>query len=122
MYSVSNAKKFLNQTNSLLVDSNNSVIDRFSELILEKFDTVNKDELEQLAFSLKDEITNDHLSNVFSKKKKKNTKKRAPTEYNLFIKDNMATLKSENPDMPNNLLMKKAAELWRKHKETDKKK
>ena len=34
----------------------------------------------------------------------------------------MATLKSENPDMPNNLLMKKAAELWREHKETDKKK
>lgn len=122
MYSVSSAKKFLNQTNSLLVESNSEVIDKFSKLILEKFDNINKDELEQLAFSLKDEIGNEHLSNVFNKKKKKNVQKRPPTAYNLFIKDNMATLKSENPDMPNNLLMKKAAELWREHKETDKKK
>ena len=122
MYSVSTAKKFLNQTNSLLVESNSEVIDKFSKLILEKFDNINKDELEQLAFSLKDEIGNEHLSNVFNKKKKKNVQKRPPTAYNLFIKDNMATLKSENPDMPNNLLMKKAAELWREHKEADKKK
>jgi hypothetical protein len=121
MYSVSSAKKFLNQTNSLLVESNSEVIDKFSKLILEKFDNINKDELEQLAFSLKDDIGNEHLSNVFNKKKKRNLPKRPPTEYNLFIKDNMATLKSENPDMPNNLLMKKAAEKWREHKKKNEK-
>ena len=46
MYSVSSAKKFLNQTNSLLVESNSEVIDKFSKLILEKFDNINKDELD----------------------------------------------------------------------------
>ena len=80
MYSVSSAKKFLNQTNSLLVESNSEVIDKFSKLILEKFDNINKDELEQLAFSLKDDIGNEHLSNVFNKKKKRNLPKRPPTE------------------------------------------
>ena len=117
MYSISDAKKFLNQTNSLLVESNNLVIDKFVESVLQKFDSVDKDELEQLAFSLKDEINNDHLSNVFSKKKKRTGPKRPPTVYNLFIKENMATLKSENPEMKNNMLMKKAAELWKVEKE-----
>jgi|TARA_B110000259_G_scaffold164876_2_gene191275 hypothetical protein len=116
MYSVSDAKKFLNQTNILLVDSNNLVIDKFVTLVLEKFDNIDKDNLEQLAFSLKDEINNDHLSNVFSKKKKRTGPKRAPTLYNLFIKEHMGSLKKENPDMKNNLLMKKAAELWGEEK------
>ena len=39
MYSISDAKKFLNQTNALLVQSNNLVIDKFVELVLEKFKT-----------------------------------------------------------------------------------
>ena len=121
MYSVSDAKKFLNQTNTLLVISNNLVIDKFVEKLLEKFDNLNKDELEQLAFSLKDQINNDHLSNVFNKKKKRTGPKRPPTVYNLFIKENMATLKRENPDMKNNMLMKKAAELWKEKKLLDNK-
>tara|TARA_B110000259_G_scaffold185917_1_gene236003 strand:- start:4296 stop:4685 length:390 start_codon:yes stop_codon:yes gene_type:complete len=116
MYSISDAKKFLNQTNALLVQSNNLVIDKFVELVLEKFNDVDKEELEQLAFGLKDEINNEHLTNVFSKKKKRTGPKRPPTLYNLFIKEHMSSLKKEHPEMKNNMLMKRAAELWGEEK------
>ena len=117
MYTVSSTRKFLNQTNQLLTESNISVIDKFVELILEKIENINKDELEQVAFSLKDEINNDHISNVLQKKKKRDGPKRAPTAYNIFIKDTMSKLKNENPELKNKDLLGKAAKLWNEHKE-----
>ena len=117
MFSVSTTKKFLNQTNTLLTESNHLVVDRFVELLLEKFDNIDKSELEQVAFTLKDEVNEEHLSNVLQKKKKRNGVKRAPTEYNLFVKDQMQKLKEDSPDLKNKELMAKAAALWQIHKE-----
>ena len=118
MFSVSTTKKFLNQTNALLTESNHLVVDRFVELLLEKFDNIDKSELEQVAFTLKDEVSEEHLSNVLQKKKKKNGVKRAPTEYNLFVKEQMQKLKEDSPDLKNKELMAKAASLWQEHKES----
>ena len=117
MYTVSTTRKFLNQTNQLLIESNNLVVDKFVELILEKFDNVNKEDLEQVAFSLKDEINNDHISNVLQRKKKRNGPKRPPTEYNLFVKEQMLKVKNENPKLENKELLGQAAKLWNIHKE-----
>lgn len=142
MYTTGSVRKFLNNTNALLHESNENVVDRCIEMILDKFANldpnpdqepnldsdfvsksyldkfeVNKSELEQLAFSLKDEITKDHLSNSLQKKKKRNAKKRNPTEYNLFVKEQMNKLKEQNPDLVNKELMIQAARLWNEQKE-----
>lgn len=39
-------------------------------------------------------------------------KKRSPTQYNMFMKENIMKLKKENPDMEKTELMRKSAELW----------
>jgi hypothetical protein len=43
--------------------------------------------------------------------------KRAPSAYNLFIRDKMAELKEEDPTMSAQERMKAATVLWREHKE-----
>ena len=116
MYSTSNVRKFLNASNTLLLESNQQTIDRFVEVLIEKVDNIDKDVLDQVVFSVKDELSNEHITNVLQKKKKRNAVKRPPTEYNLFIKENMNTLKTNNPELKNKELMAKAAELWNQHK------
>jgi hypothetical protein len=55
-----------------------------------------------------------------SKKKKggskENAVKRAPTKYNIFVKDKMAKLKEQYPDKEFKELMKMAAEKWNENK------
>ena len=41
-------------------------------------------------------------------------KKRAPSAYNLFIKDKMAQIKGTNPEIKGKELMKAAIEEWKK--------
>jgi hypothetical protein len=57
-----------------------------------------------------------------SKKKKSSSKestvKRPPTKYNIFIKDEMARLRQENPKIEFKELMKLAAVTWNKNKES----
>ena len=56
-----------------------------------------------------------------SKKKKggskENAVKRAPTNYNIFVKDEMAVLREQHPDKEFKELMKMAAEKWNENKE-----
>jgi intein-encoded DNA endonuclease-like protein len=118
MYTSSNVRKFLNASNNLILESNDNVINKFTEMILEKYENIDRTELEQLSFKLKDDIKKDHLSNFFQKKKKRDCPKRPPSKYNLFIRDNMKTLKEDFPDLKHTELMIKAAALWRKEKET----
>ena len=49
-------------------------------------------------------------------------KKRPPTEYNLFVKEQMLKLKNENPELKNKDLLGEAAKLWNIHKENKLKK
>ena len=56
------------------------------------------------------------------KKKAKKTedgeekKKRAPTAYNLFVKDTMGVVKEENPEMSRQDLMREVGRLWKEKK------
>lgn len=117
MYTTTNVRKFLNASNSLILESNQNVINKFTEMILEKFENIDKTQLEQLAFTLKDDISKDHLSNSLQKKKKRDGPKRAPSAYNIFIKENIILLKNEFPELKHTELMVKAAILWNKNKE-----
>jgi hypothetical protein len=47
---------------------------------------------------------------------KENAVKRAPTKYNIFVKDEMAKLREEYPDKEFKELMKMAAEKWNENK------
>ena len=117
MYTTTNVRKFLNASNSLILESNENVINKFTEMILEKFEDIDKTQLEQLAFTLKDDISKEHLSNSLQKKKKRDGPKRPPSAYNIFIKENMNKLKTEHPELKHTELMVKAAILWNKTKD-----
>jgi hypothetical protein len=52
-----------------------------------------------------------------TKKKEKGT--RAPTEYNIFMKDNMLLVKKENPEMTAKDVMKSVAKMWSEKKGKD---
>ena len=50
--------------------------------------------------------------------KKKSTDKKPPSAYNMFIRDEIAKIKSESPSgVAPNEYMKMAAERWKAHKE-----
>lgn len=117
MYTTTNVRKFLNASNFLMLESNQNVINKFTEMILEKFENIDKTQLEQLAFTLKDDISKEHLSQSLQKKKKRDGPKRAPSAYNLFIKENITLLKNKFPELKHTELMVKAAILWNKNKE-----
>jgi len=44
--------------------------------------------------------------------------KKAPSEYNLFVKQKNKELKETNPEMNNTEIFKKTAELWNEYKKT----
>jgi len=50
-----------------------------------------------------------------TKKKEKGT--RAPTEYNIFMKENMLLVKKENPEMTAKDVMKSVAKTWSERKD-----
>lgn len=53
-----------------------------------------------------------------SSKKKRNTsgEKKQPSKYNIFIKDAIAKIREENPDVDNKQLMSLAAARWKESK------
>lgn len=44
--------------------------------------------------------------------------KRKPSEYNLFVKEQMQKIKAENPTKDNKEIMSLAASLWKEHKKS----
>lgn len=44
--------------------------------------------------------------------KKKEKSARAPTEYNIFMKENMVSVKKENPELSAKEVMKTVAKMW----------
>lgn len=51
-----------------------------------------------------------------SKKKRISTEKKEPSKYNIFIKDEIAKIRLENPEVDNKKLMSLAAARWKDHK------
>jgi len=46
-------------------------------------------------------------------------KKRAPTAYNLYVKETMSVVKNDNPDMSRQDLMREVGRLWKEKKGVD---
>lgn len=71
----------------------------------------------------KDDYTLDELKKLLtesfkSKNKKKSTGvKKEPSAYNIFVKEEIAKIKKENPDVDNKQFMSMAAARWKDHKE-----
>lgn len=73
----------------------------------------------------KDDYTLDELKKLLtesfkeSKTKKRNTtgEKKEPSKYNIFIKEEIQRIRSENPNTDNKQLMSIAASRWKEHKE-----
>ena len=74
-------------------------------------------------YSLDDlkKILTDAYKSVKKAKKVKSegAEKRQPSKYNLFVKEQMLKIKSENPTKDNKEIMSIAASLWKEHKEAN---
>ena len=46
-------------------------------------------------------------------------KKRAPTAYNLYVKETMSVVKNDNPDMSRQDFMREVGRLWKENKGVD---
>lgn len=59
----------------------------------------------------------DMIDNVYRETKEKMVvPKKAPSEYNIFVKEKNKELKEQNPAMNNTEIFKKTAELWNEYK------
>lgn len=72
----------------------------------------------------KEDHTLDELKKLLSESYKSKTKKKAstgekkaPSAYNIFIRDEIARIKKETPNVNNTEFMSIAASRWREHKE-----
>lgn len=72
----------------------------------------------------KNDYTLDELKKLLSdaykvskKKRSNNGEKKAPSKYNIFIKNEIAKIREENPEVDNKQLMSLAASRWKEHKE-----
>ena len=103
-----------------------TVIDTFKKMLLEEME-IDEDDLNALgtkaADAVKDQLKADYKEAAKSKGKKaakaEPKEKRAPTEYNLFIKAKIAEIKGDNPGLKGTELMKRATDAWKKRKTSD---
>tara|TARA_B110001452_G_C14823330_1_gene287463 strand:- start:38 stop:397 length:360 start_codon:yes stop_codon:yes gene_type:complete len=107
------------------------IINEFTTLIdTEKEYT--RSELGKMLTEVYRQITSDKPNKTDDKPKKKKSKKRndsdeeaepkkkrEPTKYNLFVKEQMSIVKEEFPDLNRQDLMKKVGELWKTKKEEE---
>lgn len=74
----------------------------------------------------KNDYTLDELKKLLSEaykssksgKKKSSAEKKEPSKYNIFIKEEIAKIRQENPNVENKQLMSLAAARWKDHKES----
>ena len=88
--------------------------EKFIEIFTSKIDNSVNYSLDEL----KKILVESYKSIKIKKVKDSNAEKRAPSAYNLFIKEQMTNIKKSNPEMNNKEIMAKAADLWREHKES----
>ena len=108
----------------------NTLIDNDTEYTLKEMKTILTDIYNtkngKKIYKKKVQNSDDDVNDTDNKKKKTvkldkdgNVKqKRAPTAYNLFVKERMGELKKENPELKGSELMKLAAGDWKIKKES----
>ena len=109
-------KKLVNkQFETLLV----AVLDDFQKKMITD-DTVLADDVKLTLTGKVDEYKNmlkEHIKNDNKKGKVSKTKgSRAPTAYNLFMKEKMLELKVSSPELTNNQKFAQVASMWAQHK------
>ena len=118
-----------NQQQSTKMTTTQQIINEFTTLVdTEKEYTRN--ELGKMLTEVYRQITSDKPKKSDDKPKKKKSKKeknsdeevepkkkREPTLYNLFVKEQMPLIKEEFPDYSRQDLMRKIGEIWRAKKE-----
>tara|TARA_B110000914_G_C15223858_1_gene336368 strand:- start:13 stop:396 length:384 start_codon:yes stop_codon:yes gene_type:complete len=118
MYKLTDAKRAINSINFIIKEANNYVVDLAKTSILDQIELDNKqkEQLEQVFFNIKDQISENNLLTTIQDKKKRKKINRAPSEYNLFIRDNIASVREQNPDLNNKQVLSKVAMLWNEQK------
>tara|TARA_Y100001970_G_scaffold293968_1_gene445191 strand:+ start:3759 stop:4139 length:381 start_codon:yes stop_codon:yes gene_type:complete len=118
MYKLTDAKRAINSINHIIKEANNYVVDLTKNSILDQIELDNKqkEQLEQVFFNIKDQISENNLLTTIQDKKKRKKINRVPSEYNLFIKDNIASVRENNPELNNKEVLSKVAMLWNKQK------
>ena len=117
-------------TTSDIITEFNTLIDNDTEYTLKEMKTILTDIYNtnngKKIYKKKVQNSDDDVNDTDNKKKKTvkldkdgNVKqKRAPTAYNLFVKERMGELKKENPELKGSELMKMAAGDWKIKKES----
>ncbi len=104
------AGKVLEYFTSSLDISNNYTLDEYKKIITSAY----KDAMKKtIKANKKNRANKDNLENDV---KKCDIVKREPTKYNIFVKETILHLKTQNPDKPYKELMKMAADKWNENK------
>ena len=123
MYKLTDAKRAVNSINHIIQEANNYLIDLTKDSILEELELTEnqKEKLEQVLFNIKDKIAFNNLLTIIQDKKKRKNINRKPSEYNMFIKNNIQKVREDNPELNNKEALSKCAELWRESKKKNEK-
>ena len=118
MYKLTDAKRAVNSINHIIKEANNYLVDLTKNSILEQIelDDKQKEQLEQVFFNIKDQISENNLLTTIQDKKKRKKINRVPSEYNLFIKENISIVREQYPELNNKQVLSKVATLWNEHK------
>ena len=104
----------------VVMDAKRSVIDDLMAYLNDKVEL--EDEFKSMVEEFKatlvvDKVVDGQKGNKRRARKPSEDKvKRAPSAYNLFIKDAMAKLREEYPDMSAKARLTEATQMWKKHK------
>lgn len=110
---------------------NAKIIEKFSSVILENDTKLTISEMKKILGDVYKEVINNKSDNESDeegeKKRKRASKKnaekpkKAPSAYNIFIKQKMLELKETDPSIPPKDLMKVASTYWSKLSDEEKK-
>lgn len=108
---------------ALVNETQTNSVNGLGDYIITKLGSEYDDEFVEAVKSLIQEYKENEMKKIDIPKGKKtkdpNAPKRAPTEYNLFIKEKMAEIKAQNPDLKGQSLMGAATKLWNERKGTE---
>lgn len=93
-----------------------STVEKLAEFLATKIEF--DDDMKEVFDEFKNSVKEEYKASAKPKKGKNadgtDKKKRAPTAYNLFIKDKITSLKKENPSWTGKELMSAATDAWKK--------
>ena len=117
---MTSVKKVLGCLNNLTQEAKLDTVEKVRLFLTENLEGVDGERLNSLMLQFKDTVSSEGDLFVTTKTKTRPRNQREITKYNLFVKETMKRLKSENPDTKNTELMKMSADAWNEHKKLEK--